>query len=510
MCRAPSDMRLANCLNYSALSRGYYRLQCYNMCACEYPVLIEVSPLTDHSPAAAQDTGSAPPAAQIGAMHPERVAWLVLLVAFSCYCVLTIGIVFGVYQFLFQSSVALPASLEVAKGTVGITGADLIEAVERDQRNLTDAATSISTDALSQATIQFSTLADGAAQPSLLAAVTLQGNTVLTFDYAKTPRFDWSQLPQRIQFSSLRGALDILVTGVGERSLQMDIYIDEPSGGGVQVQLLSKGRYRLSASEDEVRLLSLSGRGTARFLDEPSTPRSASSGQELVMRLGSRSVIQQERMQSVLANPVFSLLEPAAAAPDPAGAPPNWACAAPQDKPPPGSYSLVEFEGRQGMRLRRVNNARTNGDVSCTQIFTDGLDVSGVDTMRILTTFSPENQSLSVCGSLASECILMLRIDYRDQYDNHGSWLRGFYYAEDVTGAARKTCASCIQDHIHTRQAVWYTFDSDNLLNLIAEEIRPHHIDSVTFYASGHQFDIVVGEVILLIGNATINGGNGG
>ncbi len=466
--------------------------------------------MTEHSVAADQDAGSAPVAAQIGVVHPERVAWLVMLVAFACFCVLTVGIIFGVYQFLFRSAVALPVSLEVAKGTVGITGADLIEAVERDQRDLTDAATSISTDALSQATILFSTPTEGDAQSSLLAAVTLQGNTVLTFDYANTPRFEWSQLPQRIQFTSLRGALDILVGDVGERSLQLDIYNDEPSGGGVHVQLLSKGRYRLSASEDEVRLLSLSGRGTARFLDEPSLLRSARAGQELVMRLGSRSIIQHERISSVLNDPIFSLLEPAGVGAAASDSPPSWECAMPLGQSPPGSYSLVEFEGRQGMRLRRVNNARTNGEVRCTQFFSGGLDVSDVDSMRILTTFSPENQSLSVCGSLASECILMLRIDYRDQYDNRGSWLRGFYYAEDVTGAARKTCASCIQDHIHTRQAVWYTFDSDNLLNLIAEEIRPHRIDSVTFYASGHQFDIVVGEVILLVGSSNNNGGNNG
>ncbi|MXX82824.1 MAG: hypothetical protein F4Y70_05045 [Chloroflexi bacterium] len=465
--------------------------------------------MADHNVAAAQATDAAPPAAEIGAARPERVAWTVLLVAFACFCMLTIGIAAGVYQFLFQSAVALPASLEVAVGTVGITGADLIEAVERDQRAL-NAETSISTDALSQATIQFHNLPDDAAQPALLAAVTLQGNTVLTFAYANSPRFDWSQLPQRIQFTSLRGTLDILVTGDGEHSLQMDIYSDEPSGGGVHVQLLAKGRYRLSASEDEVRLFSLSGRGTARFLDEPGSLRSARSGQELVLRLGSRDIIQQDRLINALQNPTFSLFEPAATGADSSIAPPGWQCAVPPDQSPQGSYSLVEFEGRRSMRLRRVNNARSNGEVRCMQIFQGGLDVRGYDTMRVLTTFSPENQSLSVCGSLASECILMLRIDYQDQNGNHGAWLRGFYYAEDVTGAARRTCASCIQDHIHTRQAVWHTFDSDNLLNLIAEEVRPQRIDSVAFYASGHQFDVVVGEVVLLVGNATVNGGNGG
>ena len=458
--------------------------------------------MSNSSAAADMPAESARQTNDTGSANPERIAWIALLGAFFCFCALSIGIVFGVYRFLFQSAVALPATLEVAKGTVGITGADLIEAVERDRRVLTDTVTSVSTDALSQATIQFRGAGPEANAP-LLAAVTLQGSTVLTFDFANTPRFDWSQNPQRIQFSRMSGVVDILVTGVGERPLQMEIL----AGGGVRAQLHGKGRYRLSVTEDEARLLSLSGRGSALFVDEPASRRVARTGQELVLRLGSRSVQQLQSVRSVLTNPSFSLLGGNAAQ----GAPPaGWECTVPPGQSPPGAYNLVEFEGRMGMRLRRVNNARTNGEVRCAQSFDGGLAVSEYDSVRALTTFSPENQSLSVCGSLASECILMLRIDYRDINGNPGAWLRGFYYAEDVTGAARKTCASCIQDHIHTRQAVWHTFDSDNLLNLIAEEIRPHHIDSVAFYASGHQFDVVVGEVFLLVGDSAANGGNGG
>ena len=441
-------------------------------------------------------------------MHPDRVAWIVLLGAFACFCILSLGVIFGVYQFLFQSAVALPVTLEVAKGTVGITGADMIEAVERDQRNLTDAVTSISSDALSQATLQFVLPEeDDSADPPLLAAVTLQGNTVLTFNAANTPRFDWSQNPRRIVFSRMRGALDILVTGVGERGLQLDIYTEDPShGGGVHLQLLTKGRYRVSVTEDEARLLALSGQASASFRDDPNARGVARDGQELALRLGNRSMTQRQPPDNPLTSPTFSLLEPSLGA---GAALPGWECSRPPDQQPPGSYSLVEFEGRLGVRLRRVNNAQTNGEVRCTQTFAGGLDVSEYDSLRVLTTFSPEYQSLSVCGSLASECILMLRIDYRDSVNGARSWLRGFYYAEDVTGAARKTCASCIQDHIHTRQAVWYTFDSDNLLNLITDDIHPQHIDSITFYASGHQFDIVVGEIILLLGKSSAGNGNG-
>ena len=36
-------------------------------------------------------------------------------------------------------------------------------------------------------------------EAKLLAAVTLQGNTFVTFNHAIRPRFDWSQDPQRVR-----------------------------------------------------------------------------------------------------------------------------------------------------------------------------------------------------------------------------------------------------------------------------------------------------------------------
>ena len=76
----------------------------------------------------------------------------------------------------------MSAVLQVSKGTVGITGPDLVVAAERARDDLTNSVTSISTDSLSQATIQIKDLVDsdeGSAQ--LLAAITLQGNTLVTF-----------------------------------------------------------------------------------------------------------------------------------------------------------------------------------------------------------------------------------------------------------------------------------------------------------------------------------------
>ena len=441
-----------------------------------------------------------------GPLAPERIAWVVMLGAFVLFCSVTLTTIFGVYHYLFRSTVAMTAILQVAKGTIGIAGPDLIVAAERERKDVTNTVTTVSTDSLSQATIQFKDLTDADAESApLLAAVTLQGDTLVTFNYANRPRFEWSQNPQRIQFSRLTGELDILVTGIRDRPLLMDIYTDDlNTDKGVHVEIVSNGRYRLSVSEDEARLLNLSGEANAYFQDDDSHREVVGSGQELVIRVGARNIINFPATNNALMNGVFSLLQGS----EVASALNDWRCSVVQMQAPAGNYSLVRFDGRVALRLRRVNNAQSNGEVRCTHAFEgQGLDVTEYDSIRVLTTFRPNYQSLSVCGKAASECPLMLQIEYvyvdESGRDSNALWYRGFYYADDVSGDGRKRCDSCIQDHVDINQAVWYTFDSDNLFNLIAEDDRPTRIKSVSFYASGHQFDTLISEMTLLLDDSS-------
>ena len=450
-----------------------------------------------------------------GSASPERIAWIALLGAFLLFGVVTLTSIFGVYNFLFRSTVAMPTVLEVAKGTVGITGADLIEAVEREREELTNTVTGVSTDSLSQATIQFRERNDSDAQSAtLLAAVTLQGNTFVTFNYAHRPRFEWSKIPQRVQFSRLTGELDIIVTGIREHPFVMDLYTDALSTDrGVHIQLSSNGRYRVNVSEDEVRLLTLKGEAIAFFQDVPELRNTVRIGQELVIRIGNRSSNGgREDTKNLLKDGDFSLQSTSIGQMYFPDEPPNWDCSGKEDQNPPGSYSLVNYDGRVGMNLRRHDNATSHGEISCSQVFEEpGLDARELDSLRVLATFSLNQQSLSLCGKLGSECPLMLHINYKTDdpapTDNDDDWFRGFYYEEE--SSYKQICASCLQDHVDTNQAVWYTYDSGNLLNLISEDDRPALIKSMRFYASGHQFDTVVSEVMLLANGPVDSGGSG-
>lgn len=451
-----------------------------------------------------------------GAHSPERIAWIVLAGAFALFCTMTLSSAFGVYHYLFRSTVPMPAVLQVSKGTVGITGADLRETVERGSEELTNTQTSVSTDSLSQATIQFRDDAGTDNEPpSLLAAVTLQGNTFVTLNHARRPRFDWShQDPQRVQFSRLRGQLDVLVTGVGAHPFLMDIYTDDlNTEQGVHIQSVTNSRYRLSVSKDEVRLLNLAGEVSAFFGDHRDLRNSVKPGEELVARIGNRSIRTYDDTANLLRDGDFSLQPPGMGPLFSPSLPFNWNCGGLPEQDPPGSFSLLEVDGRVGVSLQRYNNATTHGEIACIQEFEgEGLDVRNFDSLSVVTTFRLSYQSLSLCGKEGSECPLMMHIIYTaddSSPDNRANWFRGFYYEGQASGTHKKTCSSCLQEHVDTNPSVWYTFDSGNLLNLISEDRQPAFINSIRFYASGHQFDTVVSEVMLLAVDSAGSGDGG-
>ena len=436
---------------------------------------------------------------------PERMAWLVMLFAFAMFCLLTLTTAVAIYSFLFRSTAAIPVVLQVSKGTVGITGSDFVEAVERQSEDLTNTQISISTDSLSQATIQFSDiLADEEVTAPLLAAVTLQNNTFVTFDRASRPRFDWSLAQQTIRLSRLKGELDILVT----LSRNQPFLLSVMTAQGMTLQLTGAGRYRISASDDEVRLLNITGEAAAYFTDDMSSWTDVPDDRELIVRLGNRSFDVRTGAVNVLSNSSFSLQDRGDRALRSGELPESWNCLADQEGAPVGKYSLEEFDGRLGARLRRLDNATSHGEVSCRYSFGDeGLNVREYDSVEVLVTFYLKDQSLSQCGTQGSECPLMLRIDYDDSVPVPRSWIHGFHYEKEVVTDFDKRCLSCIQEHQIINKRVWYTYESENLLTLIDKVDHPARLNSLEFYASGHQFDTVVSEIILLLGKSVASAG---
>ena len=275
-------------------------------------------------------------------------------------------------------------------------------------------------------------------------------------------------------------------------------------------EVRGNGRYRLSAGEDDVRLFNLAGLASLYYADEASARQIITGGNVLVARLSNRSIESEPAAISAMPNSSFSLQAGARLrGPEPALSR-SWDCASESESFPPGRHSLEEFNGRFGLRLRRLDNATSYGAVNCSYSFGgEGLDVREYDSIKIAATFFLNYQSLSQCGTLSSECPLMLRLDYEDSLRVDRYWIRGFYYDKEVESEFDTRCSTCLQDHVVANKRVWYTFESENLLTLINNVHHPARLESFQFYASGHQFDTVVGEIILLLDKSAdaYNGG---
>jgi hypothetical protein len=438
-------------------------------------------------------------------IEPQRLAWGVLLISFAIFCVICVISGLGVHYFLFQSLVPLTTRLEVGRGSVGITNpSNPSEFLETRARNLTGArGTTIRTDPQSQATISFHD------SDHLIATVTLRSNTSLDLRDAARPRFEWSAVPYDLVLGDFSGEIDIYVAEGLPRSIRLGV---QPVDG-YWVIMDSGGHYLASATETQVRVTNLDGHA---LLIGPQNNRDIPIGGQGIVNLQTDAQIaaSSASFTDLLANTVFPGT-PEANELDRQPGVDVWTCANGENDNPQGDYDAELKDGHHSLRLVRDGNAVSHGDTRCIRWFGQtGQNVESFDYLGLRTTFFINFQSVNACGFEGSECPLMLRFDYVDTDGRPQRWYYGFYYKSrdpQQNYPLRCNSATCTQDHQQVNEKSWYTFDSGNLLTLF----RQHHLPlpasiiNVQFYASGHQYDVYVSDIALLVGQNTQAGANG-
>ena len=95
----------------------------------------------------------------------------------------------------------------------------------------------------------------------------------------------------------------------------------------------------------------------------------------------------------------------------------------------------------------------------------------------------------------------MVRIEYQDTSGNKQEWLQGFYYLSSDNQALPKRCVTCsasAADHVKVQHGRWHLYDSPELMNIFSQSGKPAAIiESISFYASGHNFESYLAEVEL-------------
>ncbi len=436
---------------------------------------------------------SRPPAKQI-----ERMAWAIVWFSFVLFCAVCIAITTGVYAFLFYSVVPLNVEAQVGKGTVVISSADAGERGQRVRENLPMRPAQMSTDALSQATLVFNIPEDTHTQ--FVAAVTLKSNSSITLRRANRPRFDSSSGRYEIELSDLKGDIEVVIGNTDTRQvwIQITTLRDET------VTLTQPGRYVISASDLRVQVANRRGEAILSSADG-SYNLLLPAGQDGLLVAGRTPVTSPPRTNLIDHGLfIFDALNTTneSTVEDKIQLPIHWGCANAQKEAPRGAYNVAQSEGRTALELARGNNATTNGETRCKQTYAPpGLDVTGYSFLELETTFLIQYQSISECGVEGSECPLMMHLLYTDVHGVQREWYQGFYSLLDpLYDFYKSRCASCTQDHEQINEKVWYTYESGNLLNIFPSDALPATINMIELYASGHQYDVYIGEISLFAG----------
>ncbi len=426
-------------------------------------------------------------------IKPEQLAWGVMLLSFAVFCVIVIFLILSIQYFLFHSPVPMQSTLDVARGTATVIGSDLIEQAVHGKRDVSDGGV-ITTDVQSQATISFT---DPRQSDRLVAAITVKNGSSLNLRQVSRPRFDWSNDPYWIDFSDAYGEFDVFVPD----NLGRPILISLDTTLGPSARLTASGRYTVVAAGAQVQVMDYSGE--AVLMGEDSN-QPLSGGQSASVAPDTDPFSLTPTLVNLLGDTTFSannVLDYNATADQVRSF--VWRCNSVQPQgEPAGTFDLAVEDGRPALHFFRDEGAELHGATLCVQGLgsgTNGLDVSTYHHLSIRAAFKVESQSLSACGIDGSECPLMLRMDYKASDGSVVTWYHGFYAFVDPLRSFPLICNSCSEQHEPINPGVWYTYESPNLFESFAPGRIPTSILNLQFYASGHQYDVYVREVALLV-----------
>jgi hypothetical protein len=409
----------------------------------------------------------------------ESLAWLVLLLAFSICVTLSIGIPLGVRSYVLNSRRPLTVVVEPRRGTIVYQppGSSATYVVE----STTEVAPRgrIRLDIDGDALVLFYH-PDQTEAP--VGTIQLYGRTSMVVKNASTPRFATSPSPHRIDLQ-VTEALNMRPSLSGN-GRAVTARVTTPQG----TIELNRGYYHFVIEEARAELTVRSGRAT---LTDPQTDASLTlvplqRAQITSERIGDIYVGERDLLRT--RNGDFS--EPLEN---------HWTIYKDAGRPEDNTGTVEQEQLEDGAEYVYFSRAGDNwAEVGIRQDLT--LDIREINSLRVTARFRVDTQTLPVCGSLGTECPMMIRIEFIDTHGNVREWIQGFYARE---GDNDPLCQRCEWKALHYRipQDTWYDYDSDDLLPLLREQdITPVAIQAVEVYASGWIFGSGISELSILVG----------
>lgn len=410
--------------------------------------------------------------------NPHRVAWSVLITAFLVFCVSAICVPLGIRWLLVNSTQEQEAAVALVARTVYVTRptVGVPEVLSGYIQNLPE-GTRIETESASRASVSFGS--PDSRDP--LGSLQIFGETEIQLIGHRTPRFNFSDKAHRINLELVRGRVRASAAVGVTRPVVMMLHTPQ-----AEIALMRPGSYSVEVLSDSTEVSVRDGAAVV-----------AANGESVVLTAGRRTSV-------ALGNP------PSGAFSGERNLVRNGSLGEPLSKgwttyqnlysadESPGIVEALVKDGRPAVHFSR--HGLNWSEVGISQELNH--DVRDYRSLRLHVAVWLAFQDLRNCGSLGSECPLMVRLEYEDASGEYHEWLQGFYYLQSSNGSIPTRCVTCpppTSDHSRIANSVWHPYDSPDLMALLATDGNaPAKINSISIYASGHSFESYVAEVELL------------
>ncbi|MGQ9803174.1 MAG: hypothetical protein ACUVSH_04925 [Anaerolineae bacterium] len=390
----------------------------------------------------------------------ERLAWIILLVSFTLCVSIAVGVPLGVRQFLLTATRAQPTLLQPQRGTPSLPRGGRGDFIAlRDPTWDVPAGSTLTTDSAAQALLTFYA---PASESEVVATVQVYGDTRLRVTSARSPRFDISPLPHRLNLQVESGRVRITVFPTEGREATAQLRTPHLTA------VLTAGSYeaRVYGSLTEF----ITREGHAEVTSAAGHTVSLKDDQRTIAQAGPVPLEALPAARNLLVN--GDLRQPLEV---------GWETYTVEA----GTVQTTTVAGRPAARFFREGVG--HAEVGIRQVL--NYDVRDFTSLVLHLNVMVQGQSLPGCGSAGSECPIIVRVDYQDIYGGDQVWYHGFYSLPKAANDYLYWWSDLIP------LQTWTSYDSENLMQ---SDAPPALIKSITIYASGHSFDALVTEVELL------------
>ena len=394
---------------------------------------------------------------------PQRLAWLVLLSAFTVNCLLVVGVPLTIRWYLINATVSHEAILEVITGTVLIWEPGGTTPIGVTSSTTVPEGSRIRTDSSARA---FLTFFDN-------STATLSFDTEARLVTMRSPRFGLSSMSQALHLDVTHGQANIGV------ALPVDGPLEFQATSAHMNAALKEGSYSLKVTTDSSRIIV--HLGTAQVTAQGETVE-LKQRERTTVREGQRPEQPIPAAQNLLVNGSF--IEDLSV---------GWQAYNEQGGDGGDVDGEITVEQLSNTESRTVRFFREgSGGNHCETVIRQDMNEEISDLATSISLYLKVrllNQSLSGGGYLSSEYPLMIRLEYEDIYGSQGHWTHGFYYHNQQNNP------TMYGERIPYN--TWFDYASGNTLEAIYP--RPARLKSLLIYASGWDYESMITDVSLVV-----------